>query len=564
VRCESNRRIALLALAVLALPIALLPSPSDDRPPRVRIEPASRTVALRAALAASGGSATSATPPARVEVAQTAAADPPFLTVGVADELGAGLPGLPLLLWVELEDGTIDELGYATVDPSGRRATFAVRPRSWQIGRRDVYLGAFDYDSMRPRLVAPHELAAGRLEFTVPAFGAVELPLDPRFRRRARPDQAPREYAARVAWRHPDGFARVHRSPAVIADAFVRVLEVPARAFVEIDASRLPVAGRLWSGSGPSRHGEIVQFASPSQHRSFYLLSRTPARCGGAHARAAWRRGDGAEPPSIPPTPLHVHGIAVDDLGLPVASATVQLSVGGSGRTLARMTTDLHGRFESKCMADRSRIEVDVRCVGYPSATVTLELPSDGLPIERESTLRLHGDLTIPAMLLLDDWVDPAAIRWQLPAAVRCYDQDPAESGTALVQPLVLDAREPCRDTLRLFAGADAEPLLSFEQVEFHRSRSSFDPRLHPIDLRGRIRRLTLAVVDDRGMPVWNASFTLHRESWFAYRVETRLGRLSFLTAQPCVAGLLDAPGHEPRELSNVGAGGTVWLRRAD
>jgi len=110
---------------------------------------------------------------------------------------------------------------------------------------------------------------------------------------------------------------------------------------------------------------------------------------------------------------------------------------------------------------------------------------------------------------------------------------------------------------------ADSEPILRVEGVRVEAGETTEDPRMQPIDLRGRITFARLEAVDEQGGGIGNATFVVggteaHRtKSFRPWR-----GMVELATARPSLDVEVFAPGFRPQELVGIRGDRKVVLEK--
>jgi hypothetical protein len=114
---------------------------------------------------------------------------------------------------------------------------------------------------------------------------------------------------------------------------------------------------------------------------------------------------------------------------------------------------------------------------------------------------------------------------------------------------------------LTLWVEDDAHPLLEVPDVRV--GEGAVDPRLFELDLRGRLSRFEVEILDPLGEPVGRALVGWRPFGPGAYEqsVEVRDGRATLVSSQPLVDLLVQAPGLRTEEVLGVDVGTCVALR---
>jgi protocatechuate 3,4-dioxygenase beta subunit len=576
------RRGLLLLLVLIALSVQMLSE--RQRPSRVETEPVLLAPAVEQrgepAVAPVSPSVVTGPAPARIEACGSEAVEEAaFLQVHVTDAAGRPAEGAMLELGVEDEDGDWVTLREAASAADGSPATFRRSLHAAELGGRELYLRVTAPSQMRPRFVAAHELQAGSLSVQLPPVGALELELtaDPL-------PEVPAEFAwdgeVTVSCRYSDGFETEQRRSARIRGRRLRVDRVPAGIELELDGDDLPLpfGEGSWRGQGPDSHGAV--------------------RC--AIWQLDWIHPEAADLPQ-PGFRMRIRGQVVDDLGLPIPAARVATWI--EGAWVSEGSADADGRFVLEYEPNRGQVEAIRRDgIGIHAAAEGYAMETLRVPLERfaptvdprggsvlvSSALQLRasgsnvfaGELLVDAWLRAEQvgvWCETQAPTLEAPSVERRGEGSrwfsvtwPRSASCSSAGADTGEAPGPA-ESCTLFVGLphDPRPLCEVSDLRSPGAKSGWDPRLRPIDLRGRIRRVSFPVVDGVGRPVFDASLTVAARLdagalATGAEVRTSLGRLSFLTGFPTVDVRVEAEGFEARDYRGLRGGETLVLLRKD
>jgi hypothetical protein len=215
---------------------------------------------------------------------------------------------------------------------------------------------------------------------------------------------------------------------------------------------------------------------------------------------------------TLSPSALCLAGRVVGPAGLPVGGAKVQVST--LTRVSARLVTDEAGRFELRGRAEDlgpSR-SVDVRVSHQGLATsgwMAFAHGSGDIVITMEEPLWIEGQVLLPDGVRASDVglatadaggeLDRSKASRMLPP--------PGADGTFLLGPVggsACDVQVWLTGTSRFSFPMEGAPLLTVRDVD---PRAAADPRLCPIDLRGKIHVYEIVAVDESGVSLASPTF---------------------------------------------------------
>jgi hypothetical protein len=126
----------------------------------------------------------------------------------------------------------------------------------------------------------------------------------------------------------------------------------------------------------------------------------------------------------------------------------------------------------------------------------------------------------------------------------------------------------PGRYRLEVLPRGGREPLVVIPGIHITAGERNRDPRLDPIDLRGKLRRITVRVLDASGQPLdpgTGRTTVLINDRTAEAELQgfsAQNGRATILTGERYLDLLVAARGYRPKELSGVSSDITVMLER--
>jgi len=172
----------------------------------------------------------------------------------------------------------------------------------------------------------------------------------------------------------------------------------------------------------------------------------------------------------------------------------------------ARFADPRQGRFEVRGLAPSPHLSLIASKTGYLDSERGLYTPGDeGIELVLEPVSALTGSLR------LDEGIDPRQLVVEVAGLeVRSFYDDAGGNyhDTFRRTPdersaFAFESLTPGLATVRVFLADESEPLAVVQDVSVAAGETSRDPRLDPLDLRGRIERVTITVVagDGAGAP---------------------------------------------------------------
>jgi hypothetical protein len=275
--------------------------------------------------------------------------------------------------------------------------------------------------------------------------------------------------------------------------------------------------------------------------------------------------------------PLYVAGRVVDDLGAPVSGAAIDVIdeefqrwrdpiqeelypqdrrtddagrfscfvAGEYGPRTVAISRDGYGTSEHLSFArgERDLTVVLFRCgrlAGHVRSDDVLAQGSLEFALEREDGSAAPGE----------------SVGHQLEESVFFFRRPPPGVWTLVVRPRRADWESEPRAPLVKIPGVKIEP-----------ARLSSDPRLEPIDLRGRVTPIRLAVTDSRGVPVPDCIAWMSGHGEFVDLERSELppcGRGDFLTVDASATIEVAAPGFRRVVRENASGDVAVTLQRSE
>jgi hypothetical protein len=215
-------------------------------------------------------------------------------------------------------------------------------------------------------------------------------------------------------------------------------------------------------------------------------------------------------------SPLVVAGVVLDHRGRAVAGASIQVGVEDREETrvfsnaldLPETRSDAQGRFEIRARIALPEIEVSASHDGRSSAATTTA------PGASDIVLRLPESGHLAGRVLIDDTL--AKMGALIEARYAGRDEDD-ESHTS--RHLMLDKNGEFEFRglpvgtyeVRVNTPTNWIPLTRVTDVVVESERTTRDPRLDPLDLRGQLLSFTLRVVDAHDQPVPQSWLVVHR-----------------------------------------------------
>ncbi len=254
--------------------------------------------------------------------------------------------------------------------------------------------------------------------------------------------------------------------------------------------------------------------------------------------------------------PLLASGRVLDEAGGPLPGTRVACAV--EGLDVAACIADDEGRFSLHGLADAERLEITaVHARHLPRYE---EVPRGAQDLE----LRLSGVGRIVGRLLLDPQVRLESI------VVRARSDEHGEAETRLAR---YDGSFELAD---LSAGPWAVDALVAEElgcavrvedVIVHSGEITRDPRLAPLDLRGRFKSFVIRLADETGASLALPHARIWRRSPGAEDFDSRAislesGELWITTCQPFLDLEITAPGYRNEVLNGVAEDRSVQLER--
>lgn len=257
--------------------------------------------------------------------------------------------------------------------------------------------------------------------------------------------------------------------------------------------------------------------------------------------------------------PLVASGRLVDDSGVPVRRATVDFLLGTvegnpySGELVSQLTTDALGRFELKKALVAERVGIRVTAEGF-ALFGPLEVPLGAAGLE----LELERGGTIVCRVQSDgNWMP----RLLLERGGQRVSMTVSYSGTGTQE---LGPLAPGVYTLR-YDDPWSDLQGRIEGIVVEAGMRTLDPRLDPLDLRGRMNTVALTVVDAGGHAVPGLVVALERRGIEGFHDchPKRDGERMLVTAGALPLRIrLEAPGFRSLVLAGVDSDRRVVLER--
>ncbi|MFN0007290.1 MAG: carboxypeptidase-like regulatory domain-containing protein [Planctomycetota bacterium] len=266
---------------------------------------------------------------------------------------------------------------------------------------------------------------------------------------------------------------------------------------------------------------------------------------------------------------LIVAGRVVSEAGLPVDGALVSVRYSGPQTatsapwtTKKQATTSSYGRFEFRGTEQPDSLVLSASMLGYSDSNAVLAEPGeDGVE------LVLKDGAVVAGRLVVDHEVDLNAIRLSLDARYRENEHDLglqlADWGLRPSADGSFSFEEVNADQVRLSVSVEGERLLDIDGIQVGKAGTGLDPRLNPLDLRGRFHQLTIELQDDSGRSIANGTVALLDS--MGVRGKRRMaqgGKARFLVAHGAYDFDVEAPGWRRERLSAVSDDRVVRLRR--
>lgn len=274
--------------------------------------------------------------------------------------------------------------------------------------------------------------------------------------------------------------------------------------------------------------------------------------------------------------PLVASGIIVDALGVPYEDARVEAGRPGfdslfdampespdAGIPILRASSDSFGQFELRGTFPLDSIEVRAEHAdGVGVASLLTPLGTTDLRLVLERGGRIEGSL------LLDDGIPchglsvsltrqsddrtVAGLGWDLQGVRHSSGEVAVESGrdrTFAFRGLKTDSY-----TARVATQYDSKVLVEVVGIETQAGRTTKDPRLAPVDLRGRVRSFEIRVIDEQRAAVPNGflSWANSAQERPSPRIAFSGGQLSVITSDPAVNIEVGAAGFQSVRLAEV------------
>ena len=270
-------------------------------------------------------------------------------------------------------------------------------------------------------------------------------------------------------------------------------------------------------------------------------------------------------PVQLAPLPLIAAGVVIDATGRPVEGVQIHVSaqVGSEGHWIVlgldrEARSDERGRFALRGWlpepVDEVRLSGSHR--GYRQHdTVTVAHGADDAVIELSAT----GSVAVER--IVDAGIPLANVGVRLAA-------EPAErprwrSGTSHDPLVLIDRLDPGRYRVEVTLQGMREPLMALPDVEIRAGEVTRDPRLNPVDLRGRLKTIALRLRNAEGEALTEA-LVMHREAgsrarWGRQQV-MRSSSVQLVTTGFAVDLLVSSPGYREAERRGVTDDQTIVL----
>jgi len=207
--------------------------------------------------------------------------------------------------------------------------------------------------------------------------------------------------------------------------------------------------------------------------------------------------------------PLLATGRVVDREKNPVQSAIVRVErappSSSDSDVVGFATTDRQGRFEVRGASNSTELILSVGRHGYFESTLSIACGTENVEIE----LRREG--FVSGRLLVDSWVPFENLRLRL-TTVHAPDHSYSSYGPKIEKDGTFSQPGLSAAKVRLSVELAGDPwdVLVLDDVAVRDPGDPPDPRLEPIDLGGRVERLSVDVVDDKGARRSGARVALH------------------------------------------------------
>lgn len=253
----------------------------------------------------------------------------------------------------------------------------------------------------------------------------------------------------------------------------------------------------------------------------------------------------------LAPVPLFVSGLVVDDLGRPLADATVELLTRPAGTTERRMKdvprtvrSNSFGKFELRAGIASGEPQLVARRGGHVDSAARDVQPGETSVV-----------LVLPRQMQLAGRLRSANPNVLEALELECGDKkvQPALDGTFRL----VVAGDPAGKNLRVLLQGHEQPL-----VELVGLQGPDDPRLLAIDVTGLAHALVATLVDDAtGEPIQRAEYLWSSDS----------GKRSLQSGRGCVGAVVTgssadfvvrAPGYAEQTFAGVRHGDVLRLRR--
>jgi hypothetical protein len=215
-------------------------------------------------------------------------------------------------------------------------------------------------------------------------------------------------------------------------------------------------------------------------------------------------------------SPRVAAGVVLDHRGQPVAGATIHIGTEDREETnpswmpldLPETRSDAQGRFDVRARMALPQIEVLAERDGSSSNTVAAQPGADDL------VLLLPESGNVAGRVLLDDTLGkPGALIEMVYSAPSAGENSPPSKRTMLDKKGEFEIRGLRAGTyeVRVSSPNNWIPLARVAEVAIEADRTTRDPRLDPLDLRGQLLSFTLRVVDAHDAPVPQSWLVVHR-----------------------------------------------------